>query len=86
MADQDRHERRRSERRKLLRTATVTYEGLRWPMPCVLLDISQNGARLSMPAQDFPDEFQLLVESEALSRRCLVVWRRGDEVGVDFLD
>lgn len=82
----DPKDRRASERRKLLRTATITYPGSSWPIPCVLLDISADGARLAMPTQSFPDEFQLVVESEAISRPCRVVWRKGDEAGVSFTD
>lgn len=84
---QDDHgDRRASERRKLFRIATITYAGSGWPVPCVLLDISPDGARLALPTQSVPDDLHLVVEREAISRPCRVVWRKGEEVGVRFTD
>jgi hypothetical protein len=51
---------------------------------CTVIDLSQRGARLSLDLTDVPDEFRLLIATNGLSRRCRVVWRQGNEIGVAF--
>jgi hypothetical protein len=54
---------------------------------CRLVDISANGARLVVENVDnTPDSFNLLLSRFGRPQyRCNVVWKRGDEVGVEFL-
>ena len=54
---------------------------------CALMDVSQSGARLAVLAIDLvPDEFLLTFsKSSDVSRRCKVIWRKDDEVGVTFV-
>lgn len=54
---------------------------------CVLADVSDTGARLNIDhAETLPDRFQLLLSRREGSPRryCHVVWRKPDQVGVDF--
>jgi hypothetical protein len=53
---------------------------------CLLADISQSGARIKIkPGDSLPNRFTLLLGSPSGARRqCRVVWRRGDEIGVEF--
>jgi hypothetical protein len=53
---------------------------------CLLADISQSGARLKIKSEGtLPNRFTLLLGSPSGARRqCRVVWRRGDEIGVEF--
>lgn len=52
---------------------------------CVVADISEGGVRLSVKAP-VPDEFTLVLKDGSnTSRRCRVVWRLDDEVGVEFI-
>jgi hypothetical protein len=55
---------------------------------CRLVDISSNGARLIVDnVENTPDIFNLLLSRFGRPLyHCNVVWRRGDEVGVEFLD
>jgi hypothetical protein len=55
---------------------------------CKLIDISANGARLIVEdAENTPDSFNLLLSRfGSPSYRCNVVWKQGDEMGVEFLD
>jgi hypothetical protein len=59
-----------------------------WRRSCVLLDVSQSGARLEIEGS--PDvlrarEFFLLLSSTGLAfRRCELVWVDGSNVGVKF--
>src|SRR5215470_10441645 len=52
---------------------------------CWLADISQTGARLVVAqARKLPDQFDLAL-SAGMKRRCEVVWRTAQELGVRFL-
>src|ERR1700704_1000108 len=54
------------------------------PIRCWLADISEGGARLATSqAGKLPDEFTLVLSNE-LQRRCRIVWRADEEVGVRF--
>ena len=55
---------------------------------CKLIDISANGARLIVEdVENTPDNFNLLLSRfGSPSYRCNVVWKQGDEMGVEFLD
>ena len=60
-----------------------------WRRSCVLLDVSQSGAKLEVDGS--PDvlrvrEFFLLLSSTGLAfRRCELVWVDGTQVGVKFI-
>lgn len=72
---------------------TVTYPGqidLGDGAPtreCKLQDASEEGALISIEApQDLPDEFTLVLGYDGTARRrCRVVWRSEEQVGVAFL-
>jgi hypothetical protein len=53
---------------------------------CTIVDISEMGARLALPEpEQTPDEFNLLLTpSGNPSRRCRLVWRGAEHVGVEF--
>jgi hypothetical protein len=53
---------------------------------CKLLDISGAGARLSLGNIDnLPENFNLyLSRSGQPPKQCRIIWRRGNEVGVEF--
>jgi PilZ domain len=54
---------------------------------CRLVDISAKGARLFVEnIDDTPDSFNLLLSRFGRPQyRCNVVWKHGNEVGVEFL-
>jgi hypothetical protein len=54
---------------------------------CRLVDISENGARLIVEnIENTPDSFNLLLSRFGRPNyRCSVVWKRDNEVGVEFL-
>ncbi len=55
---------------------------------CVLWDISAGGARIAAAhGNALPDVFGLFLNRDGRSRRfCQVVWRRGTQLGVRFVD
>jgi len=78
-------ERRGSERRRVVRAAEIFVEGEAGAISCVMVDVSQTGARLRMPdGASVPDRFRLSVEAMAINATCEVRWRRANEIGVRF--
>jgi len=78
---------RRHRRRIFEATASVSFGDGSNPRPCWILDISDSGARLNIGAQrELPDFFTLRVTStDAVRRSCKLVWRKGNEIGVRFV-
>lgn len=55
------------------------------PAPCTITDISPGGARLQIDTQwILPRSFWLRIVGDASLHYCVMVWRKGEEVGVDF--
>jgi hypothetical protein len=52
----------------------------------VLRDISTQGARLRPIGSNInvPDRFQLFAPMEKIDVLCTVIWRRGNDIGVEF--
>jgi PilZ domain-containing protein len=49
---------------------------------CVVSDVSETGARIALDrAVELPEEFTLYLSSE-VPRRCRIVWRNDDTVGI----
>lgn len=55
--------------------------------PCQLVDVSENGAQLSVTSADaVPDQFVLLLAMNGSARRrCLVIWRSDTRIGIRFV-
>jgi len=80
------------EKRKNLRR-TITYPA--WvelgdgvpARECSLCDVSDKGAQITIAGPDsLPDEFILALSADgAATRRCRVIWKNGNQVGVQFL-
>ena len=60
-----------------------------WRRNCLMVDISQTGARLSvegsMEGLDLREFFLLLSSTGLAYRRCRIVRVAGDQIGVEFL-
>jgi hypothetical protein len=54
---------------------------------CWLMDLSNTGVRIMVDApRDVADRFSLLLSrSAAPGRRCRVKWRKGSEIGAEFV-
>lgn len=73
-------ERRRHPRKAVHMAAEITF-GDAVQYECTIIDISQGGAQLAIPAECvLPDEFMLIPPS----RLCRIAWRKADRVGVAF--
>lgn len=75
---------RKSPRKEIISGGTIIYGRHRRSMYCVVLDISDYGARL-VPANILtcPNKFSLKV-GDRPARDCKVVWRRKTQMGVKF--
>ena len=74
------------ENRKSARHDIKKYAHVEVQMPCVLSDISIQGAQLEMPnAKSLPDRFVIALGPD-LRRWCEVKWRNGEKIGIEFID
>src|SRR5262249_40644059 len=81
-------ERRRSVRREVQWSAKIDMGDGQGLTDCTVIDISDDGARIAvhMP-KDSPVEFTLFLSPCGFPyRRCRLVWRSKDHVGVEFDD
>jgi hypothetical protein len=80
-------EERESPRSNLQCSAWVELGGTLPRRECILSDVSDRGARLTLAApNDLPEEFELLFSADGNRHRyCRVVWRSDAQVGVEFL-
>jgi hypothetical protein len=81
-------QKRRSKRRSVRYIANLDLIDEAPLQRCVMLDVSETGARLLLPEQAaLPDVFVLVLsENRRVVRTCSVVWRSDDQVGVAFKD
>jgi hypothetical protein len=82
---EDAAERRIAPRRRVLKNALMVFRNGYCTHPCVILNLSETGARL-MPSDimQCPREF-VLKPSIGQERECEVVWRKGEFVGVRYV-
>lgn len=79
------HDRRRSRRWKVFKEGRIILGGGR-SVPCVIRDISEEGARLQVPSNTvLPETFQLLVKPDEVMMPARRVWLTLDQVGVRFI-
>ena len=83
-----RQEQRRTSRSPRRRAAQVIFGDSETPVPCVIWDLSDGGARLAIARSlaDLPRIFTLSFFGDAsLQRTCEVVWTDTRFVGVKFV-
>lgn len=79
------NDKRRAVRKRVLKGATIAFNGRASTMSCTVKDISDTGARLRVSKDvAVPSHFDLIIEMDGLEASCTVAWRRGEEVGVTF--
>jgi len=78
-------ERRASQRRRVLLGGTLSFNGGYSAFECVVRNVSDGGARLSL-AETFglPVTFRLTGGGAGTVRTAHVVWRESDAIGVRF--
>ena len=78
---------RRVSRFKTNASIAISLDGQSSAWACRLIDLSAVGARISIAPQDeIPNTFTLLLSKNALlGRPAKVRWRRGTEIGAEFI-
>jgi PilZ domain-containing protein len=80
------------ERRKNFRVewnspAMIYNHNGRAARPCVVSNLSNGGAKIvGVRPETIPDEFLLRVSPHSRARRCRVLWRSRDALGVEFVE
>ncbi|HWN49943.1 MAG TPA: PilZ domain-containing protein [Xanthobacteraceae bacterium] len=82
------NERRRNFRVEWNSPATIYDLGRDLVRPCILANFSNTGARITgVLASTIPDEFMLRITGGRRgTRKCRVLWRSNDTLGVEFTD
>jgi hypothetical protein len=76
-------EKRRSQRYRVLKGATIAFEGN--DLACTVRNLSAGGAALDFASTlNVPPSFTLVIESNQFMRRCRPVWANERRLGVAF--
>ena len=79
-------ERRPVPRRRVLLGGVATYEDGAYTLKCQIRDLNEKGARITASgAQSLPEEFYLVVMRDHMAHKSRLVWRKGDDMGLEFL-
>ena len=81
-----RSDHRKSERKVVTIPIHLMSKGLPIPLRCIASELSERGARLTVPASEWlPSSMTVVGLSNGYERHCSVAWRIGDKVGVLFV-
>lgn len=74
---------RASHRSRVLKQGSIIRGINHSEFPCIIRNMSENGAELKVGIdQEVPEEFLLYVRHDGMAYRCKKVWRDGTRVGV----
>ncbi len=78
---------RRASRRGYNDNAWIRFDEAFGSRHCRLLDISRTGVRLTtINADEIPEIFVLLLSKNGTGYRVRIKWRRGAEIGAEFVE
>ncbi len=77
---------RQQVRRRRHQSAWIALDGGPANFECEVADVSQSGAKITVDrAVEVGSRLDIAFVPQALARRCEVVWRRGNKLGVRFI-
>lgn len=83
---QPRQERRRRQRWPAYLGGRACFLDNQWTVDVLIRNACASGAKLVVPPADFvPNEFTLKVQKNQSEYRAISRWRRGGEIGVEFI-
>ena len=83
--DQSGSNRRIATRHRVLQGGAISFHHLGAKIDCTARNLSETGACLLVQSPiGIPDDFDLLLDRERAPRRCHVVWRSANRIGVKF--
>ena len=78
-------EKRSTSRKRIARNGKIVFPNFAAILDCTMRDVSDTGAKLiAVNAAAVPDKFALVLITDQVMRDAKVVWRRGNEIGVEF--
>jgi len=78
-------ERRTAPRHRTFKGGSISFAGA-GGIECVVRNLSAAGACLEVASPiGIPDEFDLIIRPEYQRRRCHLVWRKAQRIGVRFV-
>jgi PilZ domain len=78
-------EKRRSPRQRVLKSGKIIYGGGSIVIDCTIRNLSATGARLQVPTSiPIPDKFEFAESAAGTRRAAVVMWRKGDLIGIRF--
>jgi hypothetical protein len=84
---EERIERRSEPRSRTLKAGRIVFNRRASVVTCTIRNMSSKGAKLVVSSQaGLPNSFELELESGGPPRSCRVIWRRDNEIGVNFVD
>jgi hypothetical protein len=76
-------ERRTESRRRVLKSATITFAGQ--TIDCTIRNLSARGAGLDITVLAIlPLSFNLAIMTDRVTRRCHLIWHRDRRAGIAF--
>src|SRR3954447_6825755 len=76
---------RAAPRMRTLIAAKISFNNGQSTLDCLIRNLSDTGAKLSVSAAvTLPECFDLLIPQKSVTRRGRIVWRRGEAMGVRF--
>lgn len=76
-------EKRAVPRHRVLKGATITFEG--GGIACTVRNLSSGGAAVELASRvSLPPSFMLVIEKDQFTRRCHPVWSNDKRIGVAF--
>jgi hypothetical protein len=67
---------RKEPRHRTLKTGRIVFNQRRSVLDCTVRNLSSTGACLDVPSTvGIPDAFELIIESESITRVCRIAWR-----------
>jgi hypothetical protein len=79
-------ERRHAGRRKSFLRGLVYFGNKHGALSCLVRDLSDQGARIIFSENvTVPEAFDLHIVQKNQTLRAKMTWRRGDEIGLDFI-
>lgn len=77
---------RASRRMSVQLPARILYDDDRCSRDCMVTEISDWGCKIKVGgANELPEGFKLYDQSGEHKRSCRVIWRRTEEIGVEFI-
>ncbi len=79
-------ENRKASRRKVSAGGFIRPDGGFAVLPCTVIDLSDTGVQISAgAAKSVPSIFTFMTSRNAVGRRARVKWRRGLQIGAEFV-